>query len=89
MILAHDHPPIPGYDQDLWASRLRYHQAELDSALNQFTGLRMANLRLLTSTTPEERQRFGIERAKDADVREIVTRLETACEKTRVAGAAA
>lgn len=59
MILAHDHPPIPGYDQDLWASRLKYGQAELGPALDQFTGLREANLRLLQATTPAERERFG------------------------------
>lgn len=60
MVLAHDHPPIPGYDQDLWASRLRYDRAELGTSLDQFTSLRNANLRLLKATTPAERERFGI-----------------------------
>lgn len=60
MVLAHDRPPIPGYDQDLWASRLKYGQVEIDSALVQFTALREANVRLLQWTTPTERERFGI-----------------------------
>ena len=60
MTLAHDRPPIPGYDQDLWASRLKYLQADLASALDQFSSLREANLRLLKGTTAEERARVGI-----------------------------
>lgn len=60
MVLAHDQPPIPGYDQDLWASRLKYNEASLADALDQFTALRHANVRLLGATTPAERERFGI-----------------------------
>ena len=29
MVLAHDRPPLTGYDQDLWASRLRYRDVEV------------------------------------------------------------
>ena len=60
MVLAHEQPPIPGYDQDRWANRLKYGNAELVDALDQFTGLRVANVRLLQATTPAERERFGI-----------------------------
>jgi hypothetical protein len=60
MVLAHDQPPIPGYDQDLWANRLKYGDADLAQALDQFTSLREANVRLLKGTTPAERERFGI-----------------------------
>lgn len=60
MVLAHEQPPIPGYDQDLWADRLKYSEADTAAALEQFSGLRSANLRLLQATTPAERERFGI-----------------------------
>jgi hypothetical protein len=60
MVLAHEHPAIAGYDQDLWAGRLRYSEVELADALELFTTIRQANLRLLQSTSPEERARFGI-----------------------------
>jgi hypothetical protein len=60
MVLAHDRPPIPGYDQDLWANRLKYSEADLDNALDQFTSARRANVRLFQSTTPAERERFGV-----------------------------
>jgi len=57
MVLAHDGPTVPGYDQDLWAERLRYEEADVETALNDFTTLRNSNLRLLERATPEDRQR--------------------------------
>jgi len=60
MILAHDRPVLPGYDQDAWAGHLGYDQADVATVLNTFTALRGANLRLLERTTPEEQQRIGL-----------------------------
>jgi uncharacterized damage-inducible protein DinB len=60
MVLAHDRPQITGYDQDLWATRLRYDLAKLDEALDQFRVLRAANLRLLARATPEDLRRVGV-----------------------------
>ena len=57
MVLAHDGPMLPGYDQDLWAERLRYQDADLETALQEFTMLRTGNLRLVQRATPEEMQR--------------------------------
>lgn len=45
MVLAHDRAPISGYDQDAWADRLGYEQADVDGAMTQFGVLRTANLR--------------------------------------------
>lgn len=47
MILAHDRPTLPGYDQDLLATRLHYNESTLATAVGDFTTLRQANLRLL------------------------------------------
>ncbi|HEX6367448.1 MAG TPA: DinB family protein [Longimicrobium sp.] len=60
MVLAHDTPPIQGYDQDLWAGRLRYRDVPLDAALAQFAALRDANLRLLRTLLPAEWERVGL-----------------------------
>jgi DinB superfamily len=54
MILAHDAPELPGYDQDLWAARLRYEDSDVATALDDFTTLRQANVRLLRRATPAE-----------------------------------
>ncbi len=35
MVLAHDRPRLTGYDQDMWAERLRYDEADADQALEQ------------------------------------------------------
>jgi hypothetical protein len=60
MILAHDRPPLVGYDQDLWAARLHYERADPQVALNEFETLRRANVRLLTGLPPEDLQRVGV-----------------------------
>ena len=60
MVLAHDAPPLVGYDQDAWCEQLRYQDADVDTALGDFASLRRANLRLLERTTPQERARFGM-----------------------------
>jgi uncharacterized damage-inducible protein DinB len=60
LILAQDRPPLIGYDQDQWASRLRYADADPVAALELFTVLRRANLRLLERATPDDLARVGV-----------------------------
>jgi len=57
MILAHDAPTIPGYDQDRWAERLAYQESDLPTALQEFALFRQANLRLLRRATPQDLKR--------------------------------
>jgi hypothetical protein len=54
MILAHDAPELPGYDQDLWATRLRYEDSEIATAVDDFATLRAGNLRLLQRAAPAD-----------------------------------
>jgi hypothetical protein len=60
MMLAHDEPPLQGYDQDLWAVRLRYRDATLGSALAQLRPLRAANLRLVRALDEWELGRAAV-----------------------------
>lgn len=60
MVLAHDRPPLQAWDQNVWATRLRYDTVGTRDALDQFTSLRFANLKLLERTTMRERARVGI-----------------------------
>lgn len=60
MVLAHDRPPITGYDQDLWADRLNYGAADAAQSLREFGVLRSGNLRLLKSASPEDLKRVGV-----------------------------
>ena len=59
-ILAHDEPPLVGYDQDLWIDRL--HSPPEDAAEMQglFEALRHANLALWWRTPESNRDRVGI-----------------------------
>jgi hypothetical protein len=60
MVMAQDRPPLMGYDQDLWASRLQYRDVEVRDAIDQFTALRRANVRIWENLGPTELIRVGI-----------------------------
>jgi hypothetical protein len=60
MILAHEQPPLTGYDQDRWADRLGYDKAELRESLEEFTVLRRGHLRLLDQASPQDLARYGV-----------------------------
>jgi hypothetical protein len=60
LILAQDRPPLTGYDQDLWADRLHYSDADPGESLEMFAVLRRANLKLIERASPEDLQRVGV-----------------------------
>jgi hypothetical protein len=60
LVLAQERPPLTGYDQDLWADRLRYRDVAVHDALQQFEVLRRANLRLWENLTDEDLARVGL-----------------------------
>jgi uncharacterized damage-inducible protein DinB len=59
-VLAEDRPALTGYDQDAWARRLHYEDADPDAALAAFGALRRIHLDLLRAATPDELARCGI-----------------------------
>jgi len=59
-VLAHDEPPLLGYDQDLWVDRLHEHDADADELLALFEPLRAANVTLWRRTPEELRSRVGM-----------------------------
>jgi hypothetical protein len=60
LILAQDRPPLTGYDQDLWADRLHYADADPAHALDTLRVLRRGNLALIERATPEDLARVGV-----------------------------
>jgi hypothetical protein len=60
LILAQDRPTLTGYDQDLWAARLRYDLANPPESLEEFSVIRRANLRVLERATPADFTRVGL-----------------------------
>ena len=75
MILAHDRPPLMGYDQDLWANRLRYCDVDVRDALEQFTALRRANARIWERLTPADLTRVGVHSERGEESLEHLRRL--------------
>jgi hypothetical protein len=64
MVLAHDRPVIPGYDQELWADRIPPASDDpsdaVADALDRIALLRAANLRMLERLSPEQLARVGL-----------------------------
>ena len=60
LILAQDRPTITGFDQDMWADRLDYANADSNESLETFAVLRRDNLRLIERATPEDLKRVGV-----------------------------
>jgi hypothetical protein len=75
MVLAHDRPQIPAFDQDLFANRLRYDESNIVDALRDFTALRSMNLRLLERTSLEDRARVGLHSERGEESVDLMLKL--------------
>jgi hypothetical protein len=75
MVLAQDRPQLTGYDQDLWAKRLGYVEADADQALQDFSVLRRTNLRLLDSASSDDLKRVGVHAERGEESIEHMIRL--------------
>jgi len=74
-ILAHDRPPLIGYDQDLWVEGLRPGREDPEELLHLFGALRQANLELWRRSTPDERARVGVHEERGEESYELTFRL--------------
>src|SRR5262245_4917604 len=59
ILLVEDHPVIKGYDQDLFATRLRYNDRDIAPALEAFRGARATTVQLIERMTEEDWRREG------------------------------
>ncbi|HSL22008.1 MAG TPA: DinB family protein [Vicinamibacterales bacterium] len=75
MVMSHDRPLLTGYDQDRWASRLRYRDADVRDALEQFTVLRRANVRIWQRLSPADLARVGLHGERGEESLEQLRRL--------------
>jgi hypothetical protein len=74
-ILAHERPPLIGYDQDLWVERLGHQDADPEELLGFFDVLREANLALWERTTERERERVGMHAERGPESFDLSFRL--------------
>ena len=75
LILAQDRPTITGFDQDLWAERLDYANADANESLEAFAILRRDNLRLIERATPEDLKRVGVHAERGEESAGYLVRL--------------
>jgi hypothetical protein len=74
-IVAHDEPPLIGYDQDLWVQRLHHQDDDPEALLALLTTLREANLDFWNRSTPQERERVGLHSERGPESLDLSFRL--------------
>jgi len=74
-IVAHDEPPLIGYDQALWVQRLRHRDDDPERLLALLTTLREANLDFWNRSTPQERERVGLHSERGPESLDLSFRL--------------
>ena len=75
LILAQDRPAITGFDQDLWADRLDYANADPNESLETFVVLRRDNLRLIEHATADDLARVGVHAERGEESAGYLVRL--------------
>jgi uncharacterized damage-inducible protein DinB len=75
LVLSQHRPPLTGYDQDRWAERLHYDQADVRLALDEFSTLRRANLRLLERASRDDFTRVGVHAERGEESVDRMVRL--------------
>jgi len=75
-ILAHDEPPLLGYDQDLWVDRLHAgRHDDPEDLLAILEPLRRANVALWRRSSEEERARVGVHAERGRESFELLFRI--------------
>jgi hypothetical protein len=73
-VLAHDEPPLLGYDQDLWVDRLHDDGEPVEELLAVFEPLRVANV-ALWNRMPADRGRVGIHAERGPESFDLAFRM--------------
>lgn len=74
-VLAHDEPPLIGYDQDRWVDRLHAGDEPVEELLVLYGSLRTANVALWHRTSPELRSRVGIHSERGPESVDLAFRM--------------
>jgi hypothetical protein len=74
-IVAHDEPPLIGYDQDRWVQGLNHNDDDPSALLDQFEAMRLANVSMWRRASPNERSRVGIHEERGPESYDLTFRL--------------
>lgn len=75
MVMAEELPHIVGYDQDQWAQRLHYADADPGDGYEQFTLLRRINLALIHRASPDDLERVAFHEERGEESLQAMIRL--------------
>jgi len=73
--LSQDHPPLLGYDQDLWVDRLGHNDDDVNELLQVFAALRAANIRLWQRSSAQARARVAIHAERGPESFDLMFRM--------------
>jgi hypothetical protein len=73
--ISQDEPPLLGYDQDLWVTRLRHNDDQPQELLAAFAPLRAANLRLWRRSSADDRARVAMHAERGPESYELMFRM--------------
>ncbi len=73
--VSQDEPPLLGYDQDLWVTRLHHNDDQPEELLAVFSALRAANLGLWRRSSADDRQRVAIHAERGPESYELMFRM--------------
>jgi hypothetical protein len=75
-ILAHDEPPLLGYDQDLWVDRLHAgRHDDPEALLSLLEPLRRANIDLWNAASDDDRARVGVHAERGRESFDLLFRM--------------
>ena len=74
-ILAHEEPPLLGYDQDLWVDTLHRPSEPAETLFAFLEALRTANIALWHRTPDDRRQRVGMHAERGPESYDLTFRL--------------
>ena len=75
-IVAHDEPPLIGYDQDLWVDALHADRHDdPEELLGLFEPLRAANLALWNRSSEDDRARVGVHAERGRESFDLLFRM--------------
>jgi hypothetical protein len=88
-IIAHDEPPLIGYDQASWVSRLHHRDDDPERLLALFEALRTANLELWERSSAVEKARVGMHTERGPESFDLSFRLIAGHDRIHLAQARA
>jgi hypothetical protein len=74
-ILAHDEPPLVGYDQDRWVDRLHRDDEDVEDLLGILEALRPANVALWRHASQDLRDRIGMHAERGPESFDLMFRM--------------